>query len=87
MACLDIINVPRIFGNDNHCFKRANVWDKLDLGLAGVLTLVAGLVFLLNGFSSPLVCVPVGCTSSGTSTNCALDWSYQATCQQDFLLN
>ena len=35
-------------------------------------------MFLLTGFSSPLVCVPIGCLSSGTSTSCALDWTYQS---------
>ena len=78
MAFMDIVNLPRLLGTDGHCFRRANVWDKLDLGLAGLLTLVGLLVFSLTGFSSPLVCVPVGCTSSGTSTSCALDWGYQS---------
>ena len=78
MAFLDIVNVPRMLGADLHCFKRSNVWDKVDLGLAGLLAVVGSIVFLMTGFSSPLVCVPMGCTSSGTSTNCALDWSYQS---------
>ena len=78
MAFMDIVNVPRLLGNDGHCFRRANVWDKLDLGLAGLVAVLGLLVFSLTGFSSPLVCVPVGCTSSGTSTSCALDWAYQS---------
>ena len=78
MAFLDIVNIPRILGNDAHCFKRANVYDKLDLGLAGALAVIGTVVFLLTGFSSPLVCVPAGCTSSPTSTSCALDWTFQS---------
>ena len=72
MAFMDIVNLPWLLGKDGHCFRRANVWDKLDLGLAGLL------VFSLTGFSSPLLCVPVGCTTSGTSTSCALDWAHQS---------
>jgi len=37
MAFLDIINIPSIMGKENACFKRANIYDKLDLGLAGVV--------------------------------------------------
>eukprot|EP00092_Neocalanus_flemingeri_P026448 GFUD01028669.1.p1 GENE.GFUD01028669.1~~GFUD01028669.1.p1 ORF type:complete len:581 (-),score=122.95 GFUD01028669.1:523-2265(-) len=78
MAFLDILNIPGLLGTDLHAFKRANVYDKLDLGLAGVVALIGVSVLILNGFSSPLTCVPAGCSSSGTSTNCALDWTYQS---------
>ena len=78
MAFLDIINIPRLLGNDVHSFKRSNVYDKLDLGLGGLVGVFASLVFLLTGFSNPLVCVPAGCSSSTTSTSCALDWTYQS---------
>ena len=78
MAFMDIVNLPRLLGKEGHCFRRANVWDKLDLGLAGLLGLVGLVVFSLTGFSSPLLCVPVGCTTSSTSTSCALDWAHQS---------
>eukprot|EP00092_Neocalanus_flemingeri_P036814 GFUD01040075.1.p1 GENE.GFUD01040075.1~~GFUD01040075.1.p1 ORF type:complete len:585 (+),score=128.03 GFUD01040075.1:195-1949(+) len=78
MAFLDILNIPGLLGTDLHAFKRANIYDKLDLGLAGVVALIGVSVLILNGFSSPLTCVPAGCSSSGTSTNCALDWTYQS---------
>ena len=78
MAFLDILNLPSMLGTEVHSFKRANVYDKLDLGLAGVLGVIATLVFLLNGFSTPLHCVPASCESSNTNPNCALDWSYQS---------
>ena len=35
MAFLDILNIPGLLGTELHSFKRANVYDKLDLGLAG----------------------------------------------------
>ena len=78
MAFLDIINIPRLVGNDVHSFKRANVYDKVELGLSGLVGLLSCLLFLMTGFSSPLVCVPAGCSSSTTSTSCALDWNYQS---------
>ena len=78
MAFLDILNLPSLLGTEVHSFKRANVYDKLDLGLAGVLGVIATLVFFLNGFSTPLHCVPASCESSNTNPNCALDWSYQS---------
>jgi len=78
MAFLDILNIPGLLGTDLHSFKRANIYDKLDLGLAGVVALIGVSVLILNGFSSPLTCVPAGCSSSGTSTNCALDWTFQS---------
>lgn len=40
MAFLDIINLPSILGTDTHSFKRANLWDKLDLGLAATVGLI-----------------------------------------------
>ena len=49
MAFLDILNIPGLLGTELHSFKRANVYDKLDLGLAGVVALLAGVVLLLNG--------------------------------------
>ena len=78
MAFLDILNIPGLLGTDLHSFKRANIYDKLDLGLAGVVALIGVSVLILNGFSSPLTCVPAGCSSTGTSTNCALDWTFQS---------
>ena len=78
MAFLDIINIPRLVGTELHSFKRSNVYDKLDLGLAVLVAVLGCLVCLLTGFSSPLVCVPAGCASSSTSTSCALDWNYQS---------
>jgi len=78
MAFLDILNIPGLLGADLHSFKRANIYDKLDLGLAGVVALIGVTVLILNGFSSPITCVPAGCSSSGTSTNCALDWTFQS---------
>jgi len=67
-------------GTDLHSFKRANVYDKLDLGLAGVVGLIGLTVLLLNGFSSPLTCVPSACNAEtgNTNPNCALDWTYQS---------
>ena len=41
MAFLDILNIPGLLGTELHTFKRANVYDKLDLGLAGVVALLA----------------------------------------------
>ena len=79
MAMLDIINIPAILGRETHSFKRANVYDKLDLGLATTIGIIGTVVLLLNGFTSPLVCVPSSCSSSGTSSSCALDWAYQNT--------
>ena len=55
MAFLDILNLPSILGTEVHSFRRANVYDKLDLGLAYTLATIATTVFVLNGFSSPLV--------------------------------
>lgn len=78
MAFLDILNLPSILGTEVHTFKRANVYDKLDLGLAGLVGAIASVVFLLNGFSTPLRCVPISCESSNTNPNCALDWTYQS---------
>lgn len=80
MAFLDILNIPGLLGTELHSFKRANVYDKLDLGLAGVVALLAGVVLLLNGFASPLACVPTACSgdSGNTNPNCALDYRYQS---------
>ena len=78
MAFLDVINIPRLLGNDAHSFKRSNVYDKVELGLAGLVGLLSCVLFLMTGFTSPLVCVPAGCSSSTTSTSCALDWNYQS---------
>lgn len=88
MAFLDILNIPSLMGRDLHSFKRANIYDKLDLALAGTVGLIGALVLVLNGFSSPLLCVPGSCNSdSGNShPNCALDWTYQNTlCKNDVL--
>eukprot|EP00092_Neocalanus_flemingeri_P010457 GFUD01011268.1.p1 GENE.GFUD01011268.1~~GFUD01011268.1.p1 ORF type:complete len:629 (-),score=141.53 GFUD01011268.1:250-2136(-) len=88
MAFLDILNIPSLMGRDLHSFKRANIYDKLDLALAGTVGLIGALVLILNGFSSPLLCVPASCNSdSGNShPNCALDWTYQnALCKNDVL--
>lgn len=80
MAFLDILNIPGLIGTELHTFKRANVYDKLDLGLAGVVALLAGVVLLLNGFASPLACVPAACNgdTGNTNPNCALDYRYQS---------
>ena len=78
MAFLDIVNLPGLLGTETHSFKRANVYDKLDLGLAGVVAVIASVVLLLNGFTTPLTCVPASCESSNTNPNCALDWTYQS---------
>jgi len=88
MAFLDILNIPNLLGRDLHSFKRANIYDKLDLALAGTVGLIGTVVLVLNGFSSPLLCVPASCNSdSGNSNpNCALDWTYQSTlCKNDVL--
>ena len=83
---LDIINIPAILGREMHSFRRANVYDKLDLGLATTVGIIGTLVLILNGFSSPLTCVPSSCSSSGTSPSCALDWSYQnSQCRDDVM--
>jgi len=50
---LDIINIPAILGREIHSFKRANVYDKLDLGLAATIGIIGSVVLLLNGFASP----------------------------------
>ena len=78
MAFLDILNIPGLLGNDLHSFKRANIYDKIDLGLAGVVGVIGVVVLILNGFSSPISCVPTSCESSNTNPNCALDWTYQS---------
>merc|ERR1711972_190195 len=80
MAFLDILNIPGLLGTELHTFKRANVYDKLDLGLAGVVALLAGVVLLLNGFATPLACVPAACNgdSGNANPNCALDYKYQS---------
>ena len=86
MAFLDILNIPSLLGREVHSFKRANVYDKLDLGLAATVGLIGFLVLLLNGFSSPLTCVPASCSSSGSSPSCAMDWTYQSSlCRDDVL--
>ena len=83
---LDIINIPAILGREIHSFKRANVYDKLDLGLAATIGIIGSVVLLLNGFASPLTCVPSACSSSGTNPSCALDWTYQnAQCKNDVM--
>jgi len=83
---LDIINIPAILGRETHSFKRANVYDKLDLGLAATIGLIGSIVLVLNGFASPLVCVPSSCSSSSTSPSCALDWAYQnSLCKNDVM--
>ena len=38
MAFLDILNLPSLLRTETHSFKRANVYDKLDLGLADSCT-------------------------------------------------
>ena len=50
MAFLDILNIPRLLGTDLHSFKRGNIYDKLDLGLAGVVALIGVTVLILNLF-------------------------------------
>jgi len=88
MAFLDILNLPSLMGKDLHSFKRANIYDKLDLGLAVTVGLIGSLVLILNGFSSPLTCVPASCNSDSGNTHasCALDWSFQSTlCKNDVL--
>ena len=77
MAFLDILNLPSLLRTETHSFKRANVYDKLDLGLAAVVGLIASVVLVLTGFSTPLTCVPASCESSNTNPHCALDWTYQ----------
>lgn len=78
MAFLDIINIPSMMGTEVPMFKRANIYDKLDLGLAVAMTLLASLVCVLSGFSAPLTCVPASCERSNTDPNCALDWTFQS---------
>jgi len=78
MAFLDILNLPALLRTETHSFKRANLYDKLDLGLAAVVAVIASVVLILNGFTTPLTCVPVSCESSNTNPNCALDWTYQS---------
>merc|ERR1711953_841633 len=39
---------------------------------------ISSVVLLLNGFTTPLTCVPASCESSNTNPNCALDWTYQS---------
>eukprot|EP00092_Neocalanus_flemingeri_P010459 GFUD01011270.1.p1 GENE.GFUD01011270.1~~GFUD01011270.1.p1 ORF type:complete len:581 (-),score=123.07 GFUD01011270.1:541-2283(-) len=78
MAFLDILNIPGLLGTDLHSFKRANIYDKIDLGLAGVVGIIGVVVLILNGFSTPITCVPTSCESSNTNPNCALDWTYQS---------
>ena len=78
MALLDIINIPSLMGTEVPMFKRANIYDKLDLGLAVTMTIIASLVFALSGFSAPLKCVPASCERSNTDPNCALDWTFQS---------
>ena len=65
MAFLDILNIPSLLGREVHSFKRANVYDKLDLGLAVTVGILGSIVLMLNGFTSPLVCVPASCATSG----------------------
>ena len=67
MAMLDIINIPAILGRETHSFKRANVYDKLDLGLAATIGIIGSIVLVLNGFASPLVCVPSSCSGNTIS--------------------
>jgi len=80
MAFLDILNIPGLLGTELHTFKRANIYDKLDLGLAGVVAVLAGVVLLLNGFATPLGCVPAACNgdTGNTNPNCALDYRFQS---------
>ena len=78
MAFLDIINIPSLVGTEVPMFRRANIYDKLDLGLAISMTIIASLVFVLSGFSAPLQCVPASCERSNTDPNCALDWTFQS---------
>ena len=86
MAFLDILNIPSLIGREVHSFKRANVYDKLDLGLAATIGLIGSVVLLLNGFSSPLTCVPASCETSGSSPSCAMAWTYQSSlCRDDVL--
>ena len=78
MAFLDILNIPGLLGTDLHSFKRANIYDKIDLGLAGLVGIIGVVVLILNGFSTPIACVPTTCESTGTNPNCALDWTFQS---------
>ena len=78
MAFLDILNIPSLLGREVPTFKRATVYDKLDLGLALTVGLLASLVCVLSGLSAPLKCVPASCESSNTHPNCALDWTFQS---------
>ena len=78
MAFLDILNIPGLLGTGLQSFKRANVYDKLDLGLAGVVGIIGAVVLILNGFSTPITCVPSSCEITNTNPNCALDWTYQS---------
>ena len=43
------------------------------------MALLAGLLLLVAGLSSPLVCVPASCAAHRTAATCALDWAYQVT--------
>ena len=43
------------------------------------MALLAGLLLLVAGLSSPLVCVPASCAAHRTAAPCALDWAYQVT--------
>ena len=65
MAMLDIINLPALLGRETHSFRRAHIYDKLDLGLAVTVGILGSIVLMLNGFTSPLVCVPASCATSG----------------------
>ena len=65
MAMLDIINIPALLGRETHSFRRAHIYDKLDLGLAVTVGILGSIVLMLNGFTSPLVCVPASCATSG----------------------
>ena len=55
MAFLDIINIPGLLGKEVHSFKRSNVYDKLELGLAGLHSPVTVLWEIANAAARPAI--------------------------------